>query len=123
MDFSQIGLGVDIEEIKRFEKYSINKTHRFIKKIYTSNEIDYCFSNKLSAKHLAVRFCVKEAVYKAFCSIGISDLKYHDVEVINGENRLPKLVFLNPKLKNYDSKISLSHSRENAVASVLIFKK
>ncbi len=114
------GVGVDIEEIERFEKYS--KDSAFVKKIYTKNEIEYCFGTKNYSKHLAVRFCAKEAIYKAFCSVGVANLRFQDVEVVNDNNRVPQIVFLTDKTMGYSAKLSLSHSKNQAVASVIVFK-
>lgn len=122
MDINDFGVGVDIEDIKRFEKYSSDKTHAFLKKVYTQNELEYCFKSKNPAKHLAVRFCAKEAIYKAFCSIGIFGLGFQDVEIVNDSNRVPSVVFLTEKIKNYACKLSLSHNNDKAIASVIVVK-
>lgn len=122
MDISDLGVGVDIEDIKRFEKYSEDKNNTFLKKVYTPNEIEYCFKSKKPAKHLAVRFCAKEAIYKAFCSLGVFNLGFQDVEVVNDSNRVPEVVFLNEKIKGYGCKLSLSHNKDKAIASVIVVK-
>lgn len=123
MNIDSLGVGIDIEDIKRFEKYSSDKNSSFLKKVYTPMEIEYCFSSKSPAKHLAVRFCAKEAIYKAFCSIGIFGLGFQDVEIVNDSTRVPRVKFLSDKLEGYSCKISLSHSKNNAAASVIVFKK
>lgn len=122
MDLNEIGIGVDIENVKRFEKYAKDKNDAFIKKIYSQNEIDYCFKSKTPAKHLAARFCAKEAIYKALCSIGILDLGFKDIEIIHNANSVPQVIFLNEKHKQCQCKLSLSHSKENAVASAIVIK-
>ncbi len=118
MNIEKIGIGVDIEEVNRFEKYAVDSA--FVKKIYTPNEIEYCFSSKRPAKHLAVRFCAKEAIYKAFCSVGLINLGFQDVEIINDSNSVPRIVFLSEKTNGYSAKLSLSHGKEQAVASVVV---
>lgn len=122
MDISGLGVGVDIEDVKRFEPYSLDRESAFVKKIYTSNEIEYCYKSKNPAKHLAVRFCAKEAIYKAFCSVGVFNLTFQDVEIVNDSNRVPQVVFLSEKIKGYGCKLSLSHNRDKAVASVIVVK-
>lgn len=117
MVLDKIGIGVDIEEICRFEKYDENS--EFVKKVYTKNELDYCFRTKNCAKHLAVRFCAKEAVYKALSSLGLSGISFQDCEVINLESGAPEVIFLSEKLKKVRAKISLSHSKTTAVAQVI----
>ncbi len=117
MLLDKIGIGVDVEEIARFEKYDAESD--FAKKVYTKKELEYCFKNKQSAKHLAVRFCAKEAVYKALSSLGFSGISFQDCEVRNLESGAPEVVFLSQKLKNVRAKISLSHSKTTAVAQVV----
>lgn len=123
MDLEKVGIGVDTEDIKRFEKYCVDMDNAFLKKVYTENELEYCFKSKHPARHLAVRFSGKEAIYKAFCSIGITGLGFHDVEIVHDSNRVPQVNFLCDRIKNYSCKITLSHSRENAVAFVIVSEK
>jgi hypothetical protein len=54
-------VGVDIVDVKRFEEYTDNKEHHFLKKVFTPYEIDYCFIHKEPAKHLAGLFTAKVA--------------------------------------------------------------
>ena len=60
----RMGLGVDIEDIDRFRKLDLYEDKGFFSKIYTGDEISYCFSKDSPAQHLAVRFAGKEAVVK-----------------------------------------------------------
>lgn len=122
MNIRDLGVGVDIEDVKRFEKYSEDKNNTFLKKVYTPNEIEYCFKSKDPAKHLAVRFCAKEAIYKAFCSLGVLNLGFQDVEIVNDSNKVPEVVFLNEKIKDYGCKLSLSHNKDKAIANVIVMK-
>ena len=55
-------VGVDIEDIGRFRKLDQKSSGVFLKKVYTKNELDYCFQKSVPAQHLAVRFAGKEAV-------------------------------------------------------------
>lgn len=123
MNLNDVGIGVDIENVKRFEKYSKDKDDAFVKRVYSENEIKYCFKSKNPAKHLAVRFCAKEAVYKALCSVGVLDLGFKDIEIVHNKNKVPQVIFLNDKYKNCKCKLSLSHSRESAIASAIIVKE
>ena len=46
-------VGVDIEDISRFE----NKSNAFLEKIFTKNELEYCLSQKKYQEKLCARFC------------------------------------------------------------------
>ena len=59
------GIGVDIVEIERFRRAVERRGRRFLEKIFTEEEMEYCFSMKDPYPHLAGRFCVKEAVLKS----------------------------------------------------------
>jgi len=54
------GIGCDVEEINRFCLDRIKDTG-FLKKVFTTSELDYCFSFENPAPHLAACFCAKEA--------------------------------------------------------------
>jgi len=119
MKLENIGLGVDMERISRFEKYGdFNCT--FVQKIFTKKEIEYCYKNKMFAQHLCARFCAKEACIKALSSLGVSGYFCHDFEIENIESGAPKVNVLRPKKgDNFSFKVSLSHSGEYATATVI----
>ena len=79
--------GVDIIEIARIRKISERYGKRFLKKIYTDGEIDYC---KGRAPQLASRFAAKEAVMKAL-GTGVIGVRWKDIEIIRkGGSRPPE---------------------------------
>ena len=77
-----LGIGIDIEDINRFKKYSLKKDLDFLKTIYSENELEYCFSKKSPAKHLAVRFCAKEAFIKALPNF-VNDIKFNEINIVD----------------------------------------
>lgn len=105
-------VGVDIVEIHRIAR----RIHhaRFLKRVFTPQEVKYCRARKNSAQHFAVRFAAKEAVWKA---VGQPKLLHRDIQVRNRPNGKPEVVFPGKfsKLAKRVS-ISLSHGREYAVA-------
>ncbi len=117
MNFDNLAIGTDIEEIERFENKTIEQDEKFLRKIFTQKELDYCFKDKQSAAHMCVRFCAKEAVVKALSQFGISDVYYSDIEILNRENGSPYCII--KKYPNITIKISLSHAKTYAVATVL----
>lgn len=119
MNFDNFAIGTDIEEIERFANKTLEQDEKFLRKIFTKKELDYCFSNSQSASHLCARYCAKEAVVKALSQFRISDVYYSDIEILNHENGLPYCIIV--KYPNIKVKISLSHSKTYAVATVLAF--
>lgn len=113
-----IEIGVDIEDIARFKKYSLEYDIDFLKSIYSERELQYCYSNKLPAKHLAARFCAKEAFYKAISELN-TEFKFNEIEVLNKANGKPYLKL--PKaFKQFKTYISLSHDKTKAIATVIV---
>ena len=113
--------GVDIIEIKRVEKVALSYGDRFLKRIYTDGEIKYC---KGRAPQLASRFAAKEAVMKAL-GTGIRGVGWRDVEVTRKRGMAPDIKLHGRAQKRASQigltglAISLSHSKEFAVASVI----
>ena len=97
-EFKDLGLGVDIEEIERFRKYD-TQNNPFVLRIFTKNEIEYCFSKKNYEAHLAARYCAKEACLKAVCSFGYEAVSYADFEIYHARNGAPEVRILNPMLE------------------------
>ena len=112
-------------EIKRIERAHRRHGDHFLKKIYTPNEIIYCKSHTNMAPHLAGRFAAKEAVVKAL-GTGFRGITWKDIEILNNEQGRPVIVLSPEVSKNlgYPSiMISISHTREHAIASAVWHKE
>jgi len=114
-------VGVDIIEIDRIEKAMNRWGDRFLHRIYTELELRLCRQKPPS---LAVRFAGKEAVMKAL-GTGIKGISWREIEIPSEPSGKP-LVQLYGKAQNKANSlgldklaISLSHSREYAVAFVV----
>lgn len=122
-NFNDLGVGVDIEEIERFKKYD-TKNNPFVLRIFTKDEIEYCFENVNFAARLAARYCAKEACLKAVCSFGYEAVSYADFEVYHAKNGAPEVRIVNDLLsEKVELKISLSHSRTSAICYAIAHKK
>jgi holo-[acyl-carrier protein] synthase len=117
-------IGTDIEEIERVKEVVTQWGDRFLRRVFTDKEIDYC--NSLAEKYgsLAARFAAKEAILKA---IGISKghgIRWKDIEILNHKNGKPRVKLHNNARKHVkDEKrvlISLSHARKYVVAMAVI---
>lgn len=119
----RIKCGIDIIEVSRI-KESIEQTNgKFIERVYTKSEIEYCESkNNTKYQHYAARFAAKEALFKAISEeFGKYEITWQDIEVTNDLNGRPQIQLLGkeiPKLESID--ISLSHLKEYAVANVTV---
>lgn len=117
------GIGNDIIEIDRIKK-AVIKNERFLEKIMTKKEIKYIGQKKNPYPSCAGRFAGKEAFYKAL-GTGIRKYGLRDIEIENDKNGKPYINILNINLKkecdekNIKFFITISHSRYNAIATVL----
>jgi len=111
-----MAIGVDIEDIKRF----VDKPQKFLDRVYTKSEQDYCLSKKLPAKHLAVRFCAKEATLKALSGLNIAHPPLNQIEIYHNENKFPQIRLLNNEENKLTFQVSLSHDRTKAIAFVVV---
>ena len=123
----KISCGVDIIEIDRVKESIEQLGDKFLNRVFTDKEIEYCESRKNQKyQHYAARFAAKEAAFKAVS--GQIDDKYNvcwkDFEVTNYEQGRPsiKLVGIDEKsIENID--ISISHCKKYAVANVTVLYK
>ena len=120
-----IGIGIDVVSIKRFDKYA--KNEKFLKKIFTENELNFCFKRKSKkTASLAARFSAKESFLKAL-NIGFSKgLILKDIELISEKSGNPK-ISLSGKAKDLYNKssgnnilVSISHEEDYAISMVII---
>ena len=114
-------VGVDIIEIERVQGVIDRWGQRFLRRIYTEAELDFCRGR---VPELAVRFAGKEAVMKAL-GTGRRGVSWRDIEILPNRKRAP-LAFLHGRGRRRANRlgikelaISLSHSRDYAVASVV----
>ena len=120
----KVSCGTDIIEIDRIEKIIEKHGEKFINSIYSDKEIEYCEKHKnVKYQHYAARFAAKEATYKAITKIFNDEtcVDWNNIEVINDKNGRPELNFKqkdNEIIKSVD--ITLSHSHEFAIATVVI---
>jgi holo-[acyl-carrier protein] synthase len=114
-------VGVDIIEIERIERVTNRWGERFLQRVYTDAELDICQNH---APALAVRFAGKEAVMKAL-GTGAKGVGWREIEVLSNRDGKP-LVYLHGRAQKKAAElgigelaISLSHSRDYAIASVI----
>ena len=113
-------IGVDIIEIARIERAIARWGGNFLRRVYTDTEIGL-YQRKLSS--LAARFAAKEAVVKALGKPG--GISFRQIEILSDPGGKP-VVNLYGIAQNQARglgldklAISLSHSREYAIAMVV----
>lgn len=113
--------GVDLIEIPRIAGVLDRYPRRFLEKVYTEGEQRY---SRRRPTQLASRFAAKEAVMKAL-GTGVRGVPWRDIEVTRRPGHAPEIL-LHRKAKARAEKmgihrmaLSLSHSKEMAIASVV----
>ncbi len=71
-------VGIDLLEIDRLEA-ALGRRPRLAERLFTDAELAYAAGQARPSRHLAARFCAKEAVAKA---LGLERWAFSDVEVV-----------------------------------------
>ena len=129
MIFDIFGVGTDIVKNSRIKKLIKNK--KFIKRIFTSNEIEDSKKIKQKVSFFSKRFAAKEAFAKSLGTGFAHTLNFKDINVSNKKSGKPFLTLSNNlktilkrklKLKKVKIFLSLSDEREYSVAYVITQK-
>jgi holo-[acyl-carrier protein] synthase len=119
-------IGVDIVDIARMTKVIHRWGDKFLQKILTPSEYDYCSKKAGLVASVAARFAAKEALYKALPEDIQSSTGWLDIEVVNDESGRPRLNCLGDISSipdRFHIHLSLSHSRAAAVAMIVLERK
>lgn len=121
-----VGLGTDLVEIARIEQSIARFGERFLERIFTPAEISYCRAKKNAAESFAARFAAKEAAAKALGTGIQHGVGWQEIEVVRNPGQPPQIVFHAAAAERAralgvrNSAVSLSHSREVAMAVVIL---
>ena len=120
----EIKTGIDIIEVKRIQEAIERQGEKFLKRVYTPKEIEYCSNTgKMQYQHYAARFAAKEAVFKVISSKLPKETQdiWTKIEVQNDNTHKPIINLKGLNLVSIESMdLSLSHIAEYALASFSI---
>jgi holo-[acyl-carrier protein] synthase len=119
-----LSVGIDLIEVERIEVTIARYGNRFLTRVFTEEELRYCRGH---AHQLAARFAAKEAVSKAL-GTGLQHrdgVNWRDIEIASDARGKPIVQLTGAaaqraaqlNLKSFA--ISLSHTREHAIALVV----
>jgi holo-[acyl-carrier protein] synthase len=118
-----ISVGVDICEIKRLSDIGEKYKNKFLHKIFTPVEIDYCEKKYNKYASYAARFAAKEAFLKAIGTGLRNGLKWKEIEIQNDDLGKPFYTFTGKVaqlISKHEVHLSLSHTEKDAIAFVII---
>ena len=116
---SDLYIGTDIVDVERI-KASIDKySAKFVNKIFSLEEQDYCNSKSKPEIHYSGRFAAKEAIIKAIKSSGFDqEFSLKEIKIINHLDGSP-YVELDFDYKG-DINVSISHTQTHAIAFAIL---
>jgi holo-[acyl-carrier protein] synthase len=121
-----VGTGIDITEVPRIAQSIGRFGERFLQRIFTEGEIRYCDSKANRAERYAARFAAKEAAMKALGTGWNHGVRWRDCEVVRLPGGRPTMSFhgkaaeFAAKLGTKNIALSLTHTREQAMAQVIL---
>jgi len=116
-------VGIDIIEVHRIGEAIERWGDRFLQRVYTPWEINYCQNKHYPQQSFAARFAVKEAVLKTIGTGLDKGIKWTSVEVVNTELGAPTVRLgerIQKLIGNKRIIISMSHTHEHAIASAIL---
>lgn len=117
-----VGIGTDIVECLRIAQLIERHGERFLQRVFTADEIQYCSSRKLATQHFAGRWAAKGAVLKALGTAWTRDIAWRDIEVQAEPAGRPQIVLrgevseLADRVGAEQLLISIGHCRTHATA-------
>jgi holo-[acyl-carrier protein] synthase len=121
-----IGTGVDIVEIPRFRNILERQKDRFIVRVFTPAEQQFCNDHRDAVPHYAARFAAKEALFKALGTGWAKGVTWLDVEVLREGQDAP-VMKLHGEAQRFSLSmgaqkvhLSLSHTEQWAIAMVIL---
>lgn len=120
------GVGIDLVENRRMEQIIEKWGGKFISRIFSDEEMDYCGKHAHPTTHYSARFAAKESFLKAL-GLGLGmGVQLRDISVVNDQNGKPSLN-LSGKAKSCIQQrkvtkvhLSITHTKNYASAIVLL---
>ena len=121
-----VGIGSDLAEVPRVREAIERHGERFLRRVFTEREINYCRSHRNADERFAARFAAKEAAMKALGTGWRRGVRWRDIEVSNAPSGKPCLD-LSGKARELLGAIggarillTLTHTEHYALAHVVI---
>lgn len=118
-----VNVGNDIIEVERIKESIENLGNKFLNRVFTEKEIEYCESkNIMKYQYYAARFAAKEAVFKAISKLleNKFEIGWKDVEILNDINGRPYVNILSKNIETVDIDISISHIKDYAISTAIV---
>ncbi len=120
-----VGIGMDATDVGRIAGSLARYGERFLRRVFTDEEIAYCMRRKFPAPHLAGRFAAKEAGMKAIGTGHAFGVLWRDLEVVR-RGGPPQLKFHHAagghfaRLGASKAMLTITHTDSLAIAHVIL---
>ena len=120
------GIGIDLAPIPRVRRILERWRERFLRRVFTDEEIAYCTRRADPVPHLAARFAAKEAALKALGTGLAMGIRWRELEVRRERGQAPTMVLTGrcgaiARAKGAERiLVSLTHDGDYAMAHVMI---
>ncbi len=120
-----IAHGIDLVRCDRIAQVWQAHGDRFLERVFTPAERDYCLNYRRPAERLAGRFAAKEAVLKVFGTGWRGEIRWKDVETLPDPLGKPHVTLHAAAAERAHTLgidrilISISHTAEHACASAI----
>jgi holo-[acyl-carrier protein] synthase len=121
-----VGTGIDLAEVPRIAAAIDRFGDRFLRRVFTPDEIRYCDSKANRAERYAARFAAKEAALKAIGTGWNRGVSWVEIEIRREPGGRPTIVFhgkaadFAAKLGVKHAAVSLTHTKQTAMAQVIL---
>jgi len=122
------GIGIDLVENERIEKIISKWGQKFLQRVFSENEINYCGRHIQASLNYGARFAAKEAFLKAL-GIGLGrGVKLREIEVVHDDQGKPDLTLHGEANLQIEQRqitrihLSLTHTKNYATAIVILEK-
>jgi holo-[acyl-carrier protein] synthase len=119
------GVGTGIIECLRIAKMIERHGERFLCRVFTEHEIQYCQRRHAATQHFAGRWVAKEAVLRALGTPWVQGITWRDMEIRTSPTGVATVSFRGglrdvvEQTKAHNFQISISYCRSHATALVI----
>ncbi len=120
-----VGIGIDVVEVSRIRSSMDEFGQKFLDRIFTEQEREYCQRQKRPELHYAARFAAKEAISKAFGTGIGKDVGWLDMEILRKQSGEPEVLLSGAAAGCAKERgvtqvmVSLTHAKHYAAANAV----
>ncbi len=116
-------VGVDITDVKRISNSLERWGERFVTRIFSNREAEYCRRHRDEALRFAARFAAKEAFIK--CVGSARGIQWNEIELVNDRTGKPQFRLSDSIRRKLEKRkirkvhVSITHTADYAAAFVI----